>query len=76
MRCPRDPPARPLPGTLIVREQTARTLIHIDPLTKLNIGSPWTGIFGEHIVPGVLQTSTALLTPADPRPRPEPTTLT
>ena len=31
MRCPRDPQARPLPGTLKVREQTARALIHINP---------------------------------------------
>ena len=31
MRCPIDPQARPLPGTLKEREQTARMLIHIDP---------------------------------------------
>ena len=31
MRCPRDPQARPLPGTFEVSAQTAHPVIHINP---------------------------------------------
>ena len=59
MCCPIDPQARPLPGTLKVREQTARTLIHIDPLAKPN--TPL----------GILPTEPSASSREPPRARPE-----
>ena len=60
MRCPRDPQARPLPGTLEVSAQTAHPVIHINPTHPDHIMGARTGFIGEHIVPDDPHT------PADP----------
>ena len=51
MRCPRDPPARPLPGTLKERDERRDLHIHNNPLPTNHIMGARTGIIGEHIVP-------------------------
>ena len=51
MRCPIDPPARPLPGTFEVSAQTAHPVIHINPTQPDHIMGARTGFIGEHIVP-------------------------
>ena len=52
MRCPIDPPARLVPGTLNTSAQTAHPVIHINPTQPDHIMGARTGFIREHVVPG------------------------